>query len=192
MKNLVLYFNFWRCIIPALICVLDRSAYNIVKTDLRKISYSVPKAESMFGLCWALVYNLPFRAVYQYRIKHHKLLVEIIKVLFPNKRQVEITGNIGGGFVVYHGQCCVIHCKEAGQNFSVFQGVTVGRNPLHTKEGVDIPSFGNNVTIYTNSVIAGGIHIGDNVQISAGSIVLENIPDNCIVAGNPAKVIKSM
>lgn len=96
MKNLVLYFNFWRCIIPALICVLDRSAYNIVKTDLRKISYSVPKAESMFGLCWALVYNLPFRAVYQYRIKHHKLLVEIIKVLFPNKRQVEITGNIGG------------------------------------------------------------------------------------------------
>ncbi|MEE0072933.1 MAG: hypothetical protein UET88_05225, partial [Lachnospiraceae bacterium] len=64
----------------ALICVLDRSAYNIVKTDLRKISYSVPKAESMFGLCWALVYNLPFRAVYQYRIKHHKLLVEIIKV----------------------------------------------------------------------------------------------------------------
>ena len=97
-----------------------------------------------------------------------------------------------GGFVVYHGQCCVIHCKEAGQNFSVFQGVTVGRNPSHTKDGVDIPSFGNNVTIYTNSVIAGGIHIGDNVQISAGSIVLENIPDNCIVAGNPAKVVKSM
>lgn len=54
----------------------------------------MPKAESMFGLCWALVYNLPFRAVYQYRIKYHRLLVEIIKVLFPNKRQVEITGNI--------------------------------------------------------------------------------------------------
>ena len=95
-----------------------------------------------------------------------------------------------GGFVVYHGQCCVIHCKEAGQNFSVFQRVTVGRNPSHIKEGVDIPSFGNNVAIYTNSVIAGGIYIGDNVQISAGSIVLENIPDNCIVAGNPAKVVK--
>ena len=97
MKKLVLYFNFWICIIPAMIFVLDRYYYNILKNDLRKISYSMPKAESMFGLCWALVYNLPFRAVYQYRIKHHKLLVEIIKVLFPNKRQVEITGNIGGG-----------------------------------------------------------------------------------------------
>ena len=69
---------------------------------------------------------------------------------------------LGGGFVVYHGQCCVIHCKDAGQNFSVFQGVTVGRNPSHTK----------------------------GVQISAGTIVLENIPDNCIVAGNPAKIVK--
>ena len=96
MKRIVLYLNFWRCVIPALICVVDRFTYNVIKTDVRKISYSVPKAESMFGLCWALVYNLPFRAVYQYRIKHHKLLVEIIKVLFPNKRQVEITGNIGG------------------------------------------------------------------------------------------------
>ena len=28
------------------------------------------------------------------------------------------------------------------------------------------------------------------MQISAGSIVLEDIPDNCIVAGNPAKVVK--
>lgn len=39
-------------------------------------------------------------------------------------------------------------------------------------------------------MVAGGIHIGDNVQISAGTIVLENIPDNCIVAGNQAKIVK--
>ena len=92
-----------------------------------------------------------------------------------------------------HIKLSVCSCQsKRKQNFSVFQGVTVGRNPSHIKEGVDIPSFGNNVTIYTNSVIAGGIHIGDNVQISAGSIVLENIPDNCIVAGNPARVVKSM
>lgn len=190
MKKIVLYLNFWRCIVPALLCVFDRTTYSLVKTDLSKLSYSVPKAESVYGLCWALVYNLPFRAVYQFRIKHHKLFVEIIKILFPNKRQVEVTGNIGEGFVVFHGQCCVIHCNEAGENFSVFQGVTVGRNPSHTKNGIDIPSFGSNVTIYTNSVVAGGIRIGDNVQISAGSIVLEDIPDNCIVAGNPAKVVR--
>lgn len=37
MKNLVLYFNFWRCIIPALICVLDRS---ITSVDENTANYS--------------------------------------------------------------------------------------------------------------------------------------------------------
>ena len=50
--------------------------------------------------------------------------------------------------------------------------------------------IGNNSIIGINSVVLPGIRIGNHVVIGAGSIVTKDIPDNCIAAGNPAKVIK--
>ncbi len=49
--------------------------------------------------------------------------------------------------------------------------------------------IGNNVFVGMNSVILMGSHIGNNVIIGAGSIVHGTIPDNVVVAGNPARVI---
>ena len=34
------------------------------------------------------------------------------------------------------------------------------------------------------------VHIGNNVKIGANAVVTKDIPDNCIVAGIPAKIIK--
>ncbi len=48
---------------------------------------------------------------------------------------------------------------------------------------------GNNVFIGMNSIILPGTVIGDNVIVGAGSVVRGNIPENSIVAGNPATVI---
>lgn len=50
---------------------------------------------------------------------------------------------------------------------------------------------GNNVFIGFRVTIMPGVTIGDNVAIGAGSVVNKNIPDNCIVAGVPAKIIRS-
>ena len=47
----------------------------------------------------------------------------------------------------------------------------------------------NNVYIGNNSIINPGVTIGNNVIIGAGSVVTKSIPDNKIVAGNPARVI---
>ncbi|WP_277821206.1 hypothetical protein [Palleniella muris] len=41
--------------------------------------------------------------------------------------------------------------------------------------------IGDNVRIFTGAVVAGPIHIGNNVTIAANSVVLEDIPDNCIM-----------
>jgi acetyltransferase-like isoleucine patch superfamily enzyme len=49
---------------------------------------------------------------------------------------------------------------------------------------------GNNVFIGVNSIIMPGVNISDNVIVGAGSVVTKDIPSNCIVAGNPAKIIK--
>jgi acetyltransferase-like isoleucine patch superfamily enzyme len=51
--------------------------------------------------------------------------------------------------------------------------------------------IGNNCFIGINSIIMPGVTIGNEVIIGAGSVVTKNIPDNCIAAGNPAKIIKT-
>lgn len=52
--------------------------------------------------------------------------------------------------------------------------------------------IGNNVWIGDKVTILGGVHIGDNVIIAANAVVTKGIPDNCVVAGVPAKVIKKI
>ena len=49
--------------------------------------------------------------------------------------------------------------------------------------------IGNNVFVGFGSIILPGVTIGNNVIVGTGSIVRDNIPDNSVVAGNPAKVI---
>jgi acetyltransferase-like isoleucine patch superfamily enzyme len=50
--------------------------------------------------------------------------------------------------------------------------------------------IGKNVWVTSRCIIMPGVKIGDNSVISAGSIVRDDIPANCIAAGNPAKVVK--
>lgn len=51
---------------------------------------------------------------------------------------------------------------------------------------------GDNVQIGSHAMIMPGVTIGSNVVIGAGAIVTKNVPDNCVVAGIPARVIESI
>ncbi|HAB26474.1 MAG TPA: serine acetyltransferase, partial [Xanthomarina gelatinilytica] len=55
-----------------------------------------------------------------------------------------------------------------------------------------LPIIGNDVTVGANVVIIGNITIGDHVVIGAGSVVVKDVPSNCVIAGNPARVIKTL
>ncbi len=48
------------------------------------------------------------------------------------------------------------------------------------------------VWIGANSVVVAGVHIGKHSVIAAGSVVVKDVPSYCVVAGNPARVIKKM
>ncbi len=52
--------------------------------------------------------------------------------------------------------------------------------------------IGDDVWIGGNCVILPGVTIGNNVIIAAGAVVTKDVPDNCIVAGVPAKKIKNL
>ena len=51
--------------------------------------------------------------------------------------------------------------------------------------------IGNNVFIGIGTIILGPVTIGDNVIIGANSMVIHDVPPNCIVVGSPAKIIKN-
>ena len=53
-------------------------------------------------------------------------------------------------------------------------------------------NIGNNVWIGGSVTILPGVSIGDNVTIGAGSVVVKDIPSNCIAAGNPCKVVRKL
>lgn len=52
--------------------------------------------------------------------------------------------------------------------------------------------IGENVWIGDKATILGGVSVGDNAIIGANSVVTKNVPPNCVVAGVPAKIIKSL
>lgn len=51
--------------------------------------------------------------------------------------------------------------------------------------------IGNNVYIGNNACVMPGVTIGNNVVIGASSVVTKNVPDNVVIAGNPARIINT-
>lgn len=51
--------------------------------------------------------------------------------------------------------------------------------------------IGKQCFIGANAIIMPGVEIGDEVIVGSGSVVTKNIPSNTIVAGNPAKIIRT-
>ncbi|SEN99053.1 maltose O-acetyltransferase [Amphibacillus marinus] len=53
-------------------------------------------------------------------------------------------------------------------------------------------TIGDNVWIGGRAVINPGVTIGDNVVVASGAVVTKNVPDNTVVGGNPAQLIKTI
>ena len=52
--------------------------------------------------------------------------------------------------------------------------------------------IGNNVWLGDKVAVLAGVHIGNNVIVAANSVVTKDIPDNCMAAGSPATIIKTL
>lgn len=95
------------------------------------------------------------------------------------------TERLGGGVIVPHWGRILINAKTVGDNLYVFHNVTIGHDYSTGK-----PTIGNNVIIGTGATIIGDIVIGDNVIIGSNSLVNSDIPNDSVVAGNPARPIR--
>ena len=66
----------------------------------------------------------------------------------------------------------------------IYNRITMGRT-----EPVAIE---NNVWIGDSAIVCKGVTVGENSIIGAGAVVVDNIPANCVAAGNPARVVKQL
>ncbi|MDW2169816.1 hypothetical protein R7Z48_10280 [Vibrio sp. 1567] len=76
-----------------------------------------------------------------------------------------------------------------GKNVIIYQNVTLGGARVGDAELNNYPTVGEGTVVFSGAIVIGKIHIGKNCVIGANSVVLSDIPENCIVAGSPAKII---
>ena len=77
-----------------------------------------------------------------------------------------------------------------GKNCVIFHQVTIGSNTLEDSKGRGAPTIGDNVYIGAGAKIIGRVKIGNNVRIGANCVVVENIPDDCVVVLNKPRILQ--
>lgn len=147
------------------------------------------KRKCNISLLYLLYIDKFYRNIFYYRIGNifiRKILRFILKP--SNLFAVSDTLILGEGVQWAHPISTFLNAKKIGKNFSFRHTTTLG-NKIDGRNDL-IPTIGDNVILGANVIIIGDICIGDNVIVGAGCVVTKNVPDNCIVVGNPMRIIR--
>lgn len=124
-------------------------------------------------------WKLPIK--FYYKILYRRSQIKTNMIIFPN--------TMGPGLLLMHpGFRRIGRMVQAGSNCTILPMVLFGK-----KHPTDIDStirIGDNCYISTGVTILGPVTIGNNVTVAAGAVVLNDVPDNTVVGGVPAKNIK--
>ncbi len=131
------------------------------------------------------------RANFFYRIRF-KLLARIISQWAKFRTGIEIhpAAKIASGVFIDHGAGVVIgETAVVEKGVVIYQGVTLGgtgKDKGHRRH----PIIKENCVLSCGCKILGGITVGENSKIGAGSVVLSDVPPNATVVGIPGKVVR--
>ncbi len=142
----------------------------------------------------------------------HEIYRETLKKLLPHANENAYINQpfhcdygynieIGKNFFANY-NCTILDVSKViiGDNVMLAPNVSIytASHPIHFETrnsgyefGAEIV-IGNNVWIGGNAVILPGVTLGDNIVVGAGSVVTKSFPENCVIGGNPAKIIKEI
>ena len=176
--------------LPHVICFFVSMQKSCIRADLiRKKKQYRFDCGNLLALLVFLHNDRYFRALFYHRIG--KVRSALFSWYRPGDRYFMISSStrIGGGMLFAHPYASVISAKSIGENFYCLHLTTLGKL-TPGPEKMDRPTIGNNVTLGANVTILGDVKIGDYVTIGAGSVITKSVPDNCVVVGNPARIIR--
>ena len=120
-----------------------------------------------------------FMRIY-YTIKWKRLSNKYGIYLHPN--------TVGKGLYIPHFNGGIqLNCISMGDFCSVSSGVVVGNKGSQDNRAI----IGNNVGLTIGCKVIGKVVLGNNVIVAPNYVVIKNIPDNAVVSGVPAKIIKA-
>jgi len=133
-----------------------------------------------------LIFFKYYRTLFYHRLGKKSIF---ISWLLPGDKTVIVPFStpIGESAHFVHNYGSHLNAQSIGDGFRCYQYVVIGSKRFRDNGR---PVIGNNVTCATGVVIVGDITIGNNVQIAANAFVNRSIPDNCVVMGNPARIVK--
>lgn len=105
--------------------------------------------------------------------------------------EIAMRCEIGEGLYFPHTVGTVIGAHRIGKNAVIYHGVTLGAKEIdigyhdHRR-----PIVGDNVIIGSGAKILGGITIGNHVIVGANAVVVDSVPDNVVVGGIPARILR--
>ena len=137
---------------------------------------------------------------YAYHLKRRHVFSEMLKRINPTEYSLTHAttlltdgglyirpNTVGAGFCPLHpGFVRIGHYVHIGKNCTVLPMVLIGKR----RSGPCTITIGDDCYVGTGVTILGPLTIGNNVTIGAGAVVTTDVPDNVVVAGVPAKVVK--
>lgn len=115
-----------------------------------------------------------------------KILTRYMRVIYAC--EIPVGTKIGKNVLFKHnGLGVVVHPKTIiGDNSRIYQNVS-----LAGRHGRGAPIIGENVFIGAGACVLGGVTIGNNAVIGANAVVISDVPENAVVGGVPAKILKN-
>jgi len=103
--------------------------------------------------------------------------------------EIHPAAQIGQGFFIDHGAGVVIgETAQIGDDVTLYQGVTLGGTGFQT--GKRHPTLQDNVTVGAGAKLLGAIIVGHGAKIGANSVVINDVPPNTTVVGNPGHPVR--
>jgi serine O-acetyltransferase len=103
--------------------------------------------------------------------------------------EIHPSARIGDDFFIDHGSGVVIgETAEIGDRVTLYQGVTLGGTGF--QRGKRHPTLEDNVTVGSGAKLLGPITVGHGAKVGANTVVVEDVPPNATVVGNPGHTVR--
>ncbi len=184
-------FGFIRYSILLYKYLTNRDVRFVIDADIKrwKDELNLHSNNTIYNLVLLLTFHTQFRNLFLYRLKIHSNLILFI---CPPDKSLHIADDCenieGGGLFFEHAFSSIIEVKHIGKGCLFRQLSTLGVKTSYRHD--ERPWIGDNVDFGANVTIIGNVRIGNNAIIGAGAVVVKDVPDNAVVAGNPASIIK--